>query len=556
MRFEKFEASDMRAALAAIKASMGPDAVIVATRELSRGGLFRRPRIEVTAAVEEAPAQAATPQGHAPHQQPQGREAQNHRGQSVRSGPAAQDLIASRAGAAGHHQTHASLGASTAQPTMAPGYGAAGQPVAAPAQEPEPQMQQAPQMPQMQQHLAPPVQQPMPHAPQAPVAMPQSMQPQAPQTVPAQPAAPVQPVPSEPVHQQRIQVVAPSVDVRALDVRLAPLRRELRALRGALKSHDQGPDKVQRELIEMRQMLASLSLQGHGNGTRDLFGSILEAADVAPEMREKLTEDARQLCQTLDLHNPTMAVSQQVRVLKEVIAGQLMTFPHFFEQAGPRRVALAGPTGVGKTTTIAKLAAHAALKHGQRVALISLDTYRIGAEEQIGHYARLIDVPLVVAHDAYTFNQALQRFASYDLVLIDTAGRSPMQIEAHRTQLAQLFAGHGIQIYLILAGSTRWLELSSAMQELSAPNGSALILTKLDEAVALGSCLNASLHCGLPIAFVTTGQRVPEDLAVAAPADLASRLVDRVFESTRTAIAGRPHRSNLTTGRALRDQVA
>jgi flagellar biosynthesis protein FlhF len=480
MRFEKFEASDMRAALAAIKASMGSEAVIVATRELSRGGLFRRPRIEVTAAIEEAP--AAAPDAPEPA-----------RVQSAPTRPRPRPELSTAA--ASDLSTTAARAAVRA--AAAPAAPAAAEPAAA---DPAPTAQGAT-------------------------------------------SGAVIPGPG-------------AVDVRALDVRLAPLRRELRALRGALKTQDTGPDRLQLEMVEMRQMLASLSLRSHGASSRDLFSSILEAADVAPDMRQKIVLEARTLAQKLEVHTAAASVSQQVRVLKEVVAGQLMTFPHFFEQAGPRRVALAGPTGVGKTTTIAKLAAHAALKHGQRVALISLDTYRIGAQEQIGHYARLIDVPLVVAHDAFSFKQALQRFASYDLVLIDTAGRSPLQVEAHRTQLAQLFAGQGIQVYLIMAGATRWLELSSAMQELSAPGSSALILTKLDEAVALGSCVNASHVSGLPIAFVTTGQRVPEDLAVAAPQDLAARLVDRVFESTRCAWAGRPTRAHLNTGRPLRDQVA
>lgn len=497
MRFEKFVAADMRAALVAIKEALGPDAVIVATREISRGGLFRRSKIEVTAAIEDAKVSEPEP--------PATYAAQNVEAQ-----------VAERT-----------------QPTTPPQPTKSWQNVFERVTQSVHRTHKTPSQPAAQHREAATPS----HAPETPMSAAAAVQ--ARQIRRAQAAR------ATLVHRSKSQQrptgethlgQADGISEQAIDSRLlAPLQKELKMLARSLKIQEHTPSHIEQELSSMRKMLASLSshpTQSKSKPHEAFFTQILDAADVAPSLQQKILSQTHELCEALpkDLSKRERTQRQQ-QILKEIIADQMMTFPHFFERPGPRRIALAGPTGVGKTTTMAKIAAHAAIRYGQRVALITLDTYKIGAEEQAGHYARLIDVPLAVAQDARSFNKAMRKFKSYDLVLIDTAGRSPMQGEMHKNQLEQLFKGHDIQTYLILAGSTRWLELSSSRFELAASNSSALILTKLDEAVALGSCLNASYFCNLPIAFVTTGQRVPEDLVVASAPDLSARLVDSVLES-------------------------
>jgi flagellar biosynthesis protein FlhF len=179
-----------------------------------------------------------------------------------------------------------------------------------------------------------------------------------------------------------------------------------------------------------------------------------------------------------------------------------------------RHIALVGPTGVGKTTTIAKLAARDALVERKRVGLLSLDDYRIGGAEQLARYAELIDVPFEVARDETGFRRAIARFEGFDRVYIDTAGRSQKERgPLFGQRLAELCPGIGVG--LTLAAGTRTAELEHAFRAYVPPRPTFLVLTKLDEAVLGGAAFVATAHSQLPIAWTTDGQRVPEDLDAA-----------------------------------------
>ncbi len=190
-----------------------------------------------------------------------------------------------------------------------------------------------------------------------------------------------------------------------------------------------------------------------------------------------------------------------------------------------RVVVLAGPTGVGKTTTIAKLAAREALIRGRRVGLVTLDTYRIAGAEQLEHYAEMIGVPVEVAHDARSFEVALRRLHEADLVLVDTAGRSPRDPWATE-ELASVLAGaeEPVAVWLCLAAATPHPELRALVERHAVLEPQRLLATKLDEAVRPGGVLGAHAELGRPIVWFTTGQRVPEDIEAAGAERLAALL--------------------------------
>lgn len=189
-------------------------------------------------------------------------------------------------------------------------------------------------------------------------------------------------------------------------------------------------------------------------------------------------------------------------------------------------VALVGPTGVGKTTTVAKLAARFALRHGQRqVALISTDNYRIGAHEQLLTYGRILGVPVQTAADQDELHALLQGMDDKKLVLIDTAGMSQRDVRLSE-QLATLHGGSPlIKTWLVLSAATQQSSLDEAVRAFQRVPLAGCILTKVDEATRLGDALSSIIHSRLPLAYIGDGQRVPEDMHPARAHGLISRAV-------------------------------
>jgi len=193
---------------------------------------------------------------------------------------------------------------------------------------------------------------------------------------------------------------------------------------------------------------------------------------------------------------------------------------------GERRVvALVGPTGVGKTTTIAKLAAHYSLREGLRTGLITIDTFRIAAVEQLRTYAQIIDLPMEVATTQDEFQLALDRLGDMDLILIDTAGRSPRDAERIRELTELLHHGeiHEIQLVLSLVSGKR--SLMNTIERFAPAGVTSVILSKLDEAPDLSNIVHIARHAPWPLTYVTTGQEVPDDFAVARKSQLAKLIL-------------------------------
>ncbi|WJW74560.1 flagellar biosynthesis protein FlhF [Thiohalobacter sp. IOR34] len=199
-------------------------------------------------------------------------------------------------------------------------------------------------------------------------------------------------------------------------------------------------------------------------------------------------------------------------------------------------VALVGSTGVGKTTTVAKLAARYALRHGQRnVALITTDSYRIGAHEQLLTYGRILGMPVQVAANHEELATALKSLLDKRLVLIDTAGMSQRDLRLSEQFATLREAGIPIRSYLVMAASTQTPVLEEAVRAFGASRLDGCILTKLDEAASLGGALAVAAQQQLPLAYVGDGQRVPEDLHPARPhklVALAASLMQQVEQET------------------------
>jgi len=195
-------------------------------------------------------------------------------------------------------------------------------------------------------------------------------------------------------------------------------------------------------------------------------------------------------------------------------------------------VAIVGPTGVGKTTTIAKLAARFVMRHGARhLALVSTDDFRIGAREQLHTYGRILNVPVKSAGSLEELEATLNALTDRRLVLIDTAGMGPRDLRLQE-QLAMLRVGdRPVRRFLALAANTERTALERAVQAFCQVQPDACVLTKLDEAGRLGGPIATLIAHRLPAAYVTDGQRVPEDLHLARAHTLVTRAAQMIDAS-------------------------
>jgi len=216
--------------------------------------------------------------------------------------------------------------------------------------------------------------------------------------------------------------------------------------------------------------------------------------------------------------------------LQRSVARELRISGPIRTQPGDRRVvALVGPTGVGKTTTVAKLAAGFRIEAKRRVGLLTIDTFRIAAVQQLKAYAEIMDLPMEVVERAEQMQPALTRLGDVDLVLIDTAGRSPRS-DARIEQLVELLrSAQPDETHLVLSATGSTQAIEAAVKGFTPVRPTAAILTKLDEAPCTASALCAltsSDHfSGIPISYITNGQQVPDDIATADANQLLSRLL-------------------------------
>ncbi|VDA99359.1 Flagellar biosynthesis protein FlhF [Olavius algarvensis spirochete endosymbiont] len=258
------------------------------------------------------------------------------------------------------------------------------------------------------------------------------------------------------------------------------------------------------------------------------LSDILDKNDFEEDYISKLLESIKNTCNIADLDNRGY--------IHQLTASYIAKNVHFFRNdvdVKPRVVALVGPTGVGKTTTIAKLAAVHGLGDGSDVRIITVDNFRIGARAQIETYGKIMGIPVQIVDNSDELRKQIVLASDSNLILIDTIGKNPRDKEKFREMRKLLsVCGENTEIHLVLSATTKASDLRIIMEQFRLFNYWSIIITKLDETNHIGNILCALISTTVPISYLTDGQNVPVDIAIASPIRLLSKLKGLEFDKT------------------------
>lgn len=294
------------------------------------------------------------------------------------------------------------------------------------------------------------------------------------------------------------------------------------------KLENDGFDALRQDLNKMRSAVYSLADKGAEAASESLpvgllsIRETLEQNEVAPAHVKSILETMHKEHKPEELKNELW---MRRSLFRRVESGLCVSGAIKKGEGRARRIALVGPTGVGKTTTIAKLAAHFKLKEKLNVALIAADNYRMAAIEQIQQFAQIADIPLETVFTDEEMHQALVKFSNQDIIFIDTAGRSQRNLEHMNDLRRTLLAAEADEVHLTVSCTTKMKDLRMIERKYSDIGYNRIIFTKLDETLSYGVVYNLIKESGKPASYMSTGQNIPDDISLAVTTTLANLIV-------------------------------
>ncbi|WP_068672381.1 flagellar biosynthesis protein FlhF [Oceanobacillus sp. Castelsardo] len=284
-------------------------------------------------------------------------------------------------------------------------------------------------------------------------------------------------------------------------------------------------------LQEIQQLRKFVELQSKNQNVNsypinyELFYQHLINQEVTPQLAKNLIDTMIEQHKDKNLTN-----NQILEELKRIITKSLQHYSFDGMNTGKKIIQFIGPTGVGKTTTLAKIASNLVLKEKKKVAFITMDTYRIAAVEQLKTYAQILHVPLEVAYTVEDYKNAINKFNSYDLILVDTAGRNFREEKYVKDLLKNLDANIEMETFLVLSLTAKPKDILEIYDQFQHIPMKEVIFTKLDETRQFGSLLNICMEKEVGIAYMTNGQDVPYDILEGNPYKIAELIVGEYNE--------------------------
>ncbi|MDQ0161753.1 flagellar biosynthesis protein FlhF [Aeribacillus alveayuensis] len=266
-----------------------------------------------------------------------------------------------------------------------------------------------------------------------------------------------------------------------------------------------------KEIKEMKQSIQSLQIEGEKLYPKELMlvDLQLKEAGFHSAIRSELMSS---LMETYFLSRKNMTEEEILEELKNEIFKKIKHIPFLGITFQKKYINVVGPTGVGKTTTLAKLAAEIKLKHKKSIAFITTDTYRIAAIEQLKTYANILNAPVEVCYNINDFVRAKTKLHSYDIVFIDTAGRNFMEKQYIDDLQDVIDFNEELETYLIFSLTAKYEDMKKIFERFSAIPIHQFIFTKYDETSSHGAMLNMVLESNIGVGYLTDGQNVPDDI--------------------------------------------
>lgn len=322
--------------------------------------------------------------------------------------------------------------------------------------------------------------------------------------------------------------------INELNANMQAQKNPQRDNRKQQQGHIDEKEMIQQDFVELKNMLNkvydAVKVDYENNKLSDIVKKYLKTLEECEVDKVIVNEIKEKLLETLD--SEKQQSDAIVRNTIYNILSKYMKEPEPFTFTKDKKVIIViGPTGVGKTTTIAKLAANMVLTEKKKVGLITSDTYRIAAVEQLKTYSEIIGVPLSIIYTPAEILSAIENYGDKDLILVDTAGRS----HKDKYQLMELKtlikSSINYEVYLVISATTKFSDCIEIIKSYSFLDDYKLLFTKMDETSAFGVILNVAYITKKPVSYITTGQSVPDDIEIADNGKIINCLLgDKLYE--------------------------
>ena len=285
---------------------------------------------------------------------------------------------------------------------------------------------------------------------------------------------------------------------------------------------------IQRELADLKQMVKNIQrpemLSSYPTEMKTLM-DFLEEQELSEELITSVSDE-------LFVHHKSKAsafeIEDQTNITKNILKTQMEDLPFGGISYAKKYINVLGPTGVGKTTTIAKMAARAVLEKKKKVGFITTDTYRIAAIEQLKTYAGLLQAPLEIVYNEKDLQEAMGKFDHLDIVFIDTAGRNYKETKFVRDLQKLIEFEVNTETFLVLSSTSKQKDMEVIIEQFSEFPIDKFIFTKVDETNTIGSIINLMVKYNKGLAYYTDGQEVPEDIVEASLEELLKLFLEGI----------------------------